>query len=306
MPTFLINSFLFRHCEALFNPDEAKCSDLKIRLKQKPAQEFTLKLYWTQDECTLPSLANQQDFELINQVDIANLDENEVSLGNVDLSDKCGLVNLVVTISSNSIFEHLATPLFVNCSNVDFKVQVTTSEEIPTILTGQLLNGFEVSIENLGSGDCTPKTEICLTCEMEEIFHILDEPGFKSEHESILASSSVPDLLEKWSKCIPMEFETNLGGKGNNNLEISQVTVPCIHQDNNVCGIITFVDPLGKCLDKNVSNNVVITPVYLNYTENCQWEEEKCELYPDYKNKVAVSKGSIHKPRGQQKVDKNN
>ena len=117
-------------CSYIVNSGEAKCTDVNIKLKQAFTSEFNLKLYVTQDECTIPSVTADADsnFEMIKEKnDIAGDDDGLiVSFGEVDLESRCGLVNLIVVMATTNDehVEHLATPLFINCSNVDFKIEV--------------------------------------------------------------------------------------------------------------------------------------------------------------------------------------
>ena len=78
-----------------------------------------------------------------------------ISLESVFLEDLCGLVNLVLIMSNSSdpYIEHLVTPVFINCSNIDFKIEVLGGDNIETVTPGEInpFNETQFRITNEGS-----------------------------------------------------------------------------------------------------------------------------------------------------------
>ena len=72
-----------------------------------------------------------------------------------------------------------------------------------------------------------------------------------------------------------------------NIVDLTNVTIPCdpaIYQES-LCGVITYVDPMEKCMDINVTNNLVITPVYVNSSDCYQDHSGQCSTHIDFMKK---------------------
>ena len=118
---------------------------------------FDLKLFSTQNECTIPSMEADQSDDFVLLAEKSNISpvNKSISLESISLEDFCGLVNLVLIMSNSSdpYIEHLVTPVFINCSNVDFKVEVIGGDSIETVTPGESnpLNEIQFRISTEGA-----------------------------------------------------------------------------------------------------------------------------------------------------------
>ena len=108
------------------------------------SEPFNLRLYYTQNECTIPSMDADQSDDFILLAENLNVSpiNKSVSLDSVSMENLCGLVNLVLIMSNSSepFIEHLVTPVFINCSNIDFKVEALrgdSNKSIETVTPGE-------------------------------------------------------------------------------------------------------------------------------------------------------------------------
>ena len=73
---------------------------------------------------------------------------------------------------------------------------------------------------------------------------------------------------------------------------IEDIAIPCpMYPEFDVshCALITYVDPMDKCLDINITNNMDVLPFKLN-TSTCPWtEQDQCKVYPDLFSKGEVA-----------------
>ena len=140
---------------------------------------------------------------------------------------------------------------------------------------------------------CEPKAIMCMICDMDyETLELLTESEeAKLAWQGMVASSSHSDRLKGWSSCIPMH-EGSLNIAPNNIVDLRDVKIPCEDtiMEGNLCGVITYVDPMEKCMDINITNNLAITPVYVNYS-NCFQEQNsygQCSTHVDFMKKGMI------------------
>lgn len=296
-------------CPYLVGNQEVNCSNVMVWMKKLPRQDFDLRLYWTQNECTLPNLDNLRDgMELISekQVSIADLEQNKVSLGDVDLNniDKCGLISLVLVLS-NSTFEyidHVSKAVFIQCPDVDFEIEGLNVSTIEA--AAGLKNPFPQDFELKVNGDfeqCQPKILMCLTCqvEFEDLALINKSSEARSLYQTMLATSSFDDLMEGWSSCFPLH-QGSLALTRDSKIDLSETKIPCNEMtaiSGNTCGLIAFIDPMDKCLDSNRANNLLMFPLLLKNSSQCTFdhlEHEQCSINENFlkkggKNAAVVS-----------------
>ena len=83
--------------------------------------------------------------------------------------------------------------------------------------------------------------------------------------------------------------EGSLEISANNMVDMTNVKIPCDGSimEGNLCGVITYIDPMEKCMDVNVTNNLVITPVYVNYSDcsHSQYNNGQCSTHVDFMKK---------------------
>lgn len=157
---------LFRKCSFIVDTQDAKCSDLRVHLDRTYSEPFNLKLYFTQNECTIPNMEADQsdDFVLLAENSNVSPINKSVSMESVSLENLCGLVNLVLIMSNSSepYIEHLVTPVFINCSNIDFKVEAIRGESnnsIETVTPGES-NPFKKTQFRITTGGSNQTTTV--------------------------------------------------------------------------------------------------------------------------------------------------
>ena len=129
---------------------------------------------------------------------------------------------------------------------------------------------------------------MCMICDMDheelEMFHESEE--IRMAWQSMIASSKFSDRIKGWSSCVPMH-EGSLEISADNIVDMTNVTIPCDHTiyQESLCGVITYVDPMEKCMDMNVANNLVITPVYVNSSDCYQDHSGQCSTHIDFMKK---------------------
>ena len=114
--------------------------------------------------------------------------------------------------------------------------------------------------------------------------------------QGMIASSKFSDRIKGWSSCVPMH-QGSLEVSADNMVDMTNVTIPCdptIYQES-LCGVITYVDPMEKCMDMNVSNNLVITPVYVNSSDCYQDHSGQCSTHVDFMKKGNILDKSVIK-----------
>ena len=164
-----MNSFkYFRSCKKVVEQSDAKCSNLVQKLKESPAQSFNLRVFMTQNDCTIPNIESPNQpgpgYELIKTINDIEASSQSINIGDFSLENLCGLVNFVSVISdsSDSYIEHSATPFFVNCSSFDFQIRVNQFRQNGSVesVTPGTTNPFkdtEFIIENTGFEGCEPR-----------------------------------------------------------------------------------------------------------------------------------------------------
>merc|ERR1711935_1218117 len=313
-----------RKCSFIVDTQDAKCSDLRVHMDRNYSEPFNLRLYFTQNECTIPSMGADQSDDFVLLAENLNVSpvNKSVSMESVSMENLCGLVNLVLVMSNSSepYIEHLVTPVFINCSSIDFKVEVKVggdSNNSIEIVTPGESNPFKKTKFRITTGgsnqttttQCQPKAIMCMICDMDheelEMFHESEE--IRMAWQGMIASSKFSDRIKGWSSCVPMH-EGSLEISEDNIVDMTNVTIPCDHTiyQESLCGVITYVDPMEKCMDMNITNNLVITPVYVNSSDCYQDYSGQCSTHIDFMKKggknAAVVKGdmfaAIIKPGG--------
>ena len=127
-----------------------------------------------------------------------------------------------------------------------------------------------------------------MICDMdhEELEMFNESEEVKMAWQGMIASSKFSDRIKGWSSCVPMH-QGSLEISSDNIVDLTNVTVPCdpaIYQES-LCGVITYVDPMEKCMDINVTNNLVITPVYVNSSDCYQDHSGQCSTHIDFTRK---------------------
>ena len=138
------NKIFFRKCSFIVDTQDAKCSDVRVHMDRNYSEPFNLRLYYTQNECTIPSMDADQSDDFVLLAENLNVSpvNKSVSMDSVSMENLCGLVNLVLIMSNSSepYIEHLVTPVFINCSSVDFKVEAVggdSNNSIETVTPGE-------------------------------------------------------------------------------------------------------------------------------------------------------------------------
>merc|ERR1712107_286603 len=126
-----------------------------------------------------------------------------------------------------------------------------------------------IKVTNNMDGNCDAKVMICMWCpdghEMEE-WGLDTLEGWK-HFEEIAATASFNSLMDGIGHCFPVLDPLNTSQP----IHLSDIDIPCdsrmyFHSEG-FCGIVTYIDPMDKCLDANPWNDVRIIPVAIqNYT----------------------------------------
>ena len=163
-----------RACSKIVEENDAKCSNLTLKLKKSYPDSFNLRVYVTTDDCTLPDLKNLDStlgFELVKKANkLESRGVNEVNFDEFSLENLCGLVNLVTVMadsSSNSYIEHSVTPFFINCSSIDYGIEVLSQNGTLETLTAGIDNPFkqsEFKINFQGKRKCNTQVSVPNTC----------------------------------------------------------------------------------------------------------------------------------------------
>ena len=130
------------------------------------SEPFNLRLYFTQNECTIPSMDGDQSDDFVLLAENLNVSpvNKSVSMDSVSMENLCGLVNLVLIMSNSSepYIEHLVTPVFINCSSIDFKVEVVggdNNKSIETVTPGEN-NPFKTTQFRITTGGSNQTTAV--------------------------------------------------------------------------------------------------------------------------------------------------
>ena len=130
------------------------------------SEPFNLRLYFTQNECTIPSMDADQSDDFVLLAENLNVSpvNKSVSMDSVSLENLCGLVNLVLIMSNSSepYIEHLVTPVFINCSSIDFTVDVIagdSNKSIEVVTPGER-NPFKKTQFRITTGGSNQTTKV--------------------------------------------------------------------------------------------------------------------------------------------------
>ncbi len=285
-----------KSCDRILLSEEATCSDLRLKLKKNVTA--SLKLYATQNDCTLPDVSDPREsgFELLKEVDLT-ITEDQARLGQLSLANFCGMVNLISVLSdpARPYIEHKVLPLFINCSNVDFALEILPSlprnyTPVDPGVANPFRDQIRLKVTNLGEGECqSRKIMMCLACQMEteelEFMMQSQDPRVTKAWQTMIAGSTIREKLHHLASCLPMhEGSLSLNG---DLIDLSNVSIPCSEPfiQGGYCGVIAYVDPFDKCFDRNISNNLVAIPVLVNYSScfdnHSQESNQKCQVLPD-------------------------
>lgn len=170
MPAKKESSYLRKCSTPAINANQSDCSDLAIKLHTPVPSGYAISAYLTQEKCSIPDVSNPRNsgFQLLKDVTSISPDASNVSFGPVDASNFCGLLNLVFVLSDErqGYVEHTVKTLFINCSNVNFGLEIMGNESlVVTHGDENPLKDMNIVVTNIETDKCRPQVMMCMICD---------------------------------------------------------------------------------------------------------------------------------------------